>query len=159
MARASIEDPLKAFRYRVLIDGMTRAGFTEVNGLKRQTDKIEYREGGMNETPQKSAGLTKYPDVTLVRGQIIGSSRGGDTDLIDWANDVHQVSVQGSASNYRRDLTIEQYNALNVRACYWTVYECWVSESVPMSDLKAANSDNSYETVVICHEGYEFNAG
>lgn len=159
MARASIEDPIKAFRYRVLIDGMARAGFTEVKGLKKDTDKVEYREGGMNETPQKSAGLTKYPDITLVRGQIMGSSRGGDTDLIDWANDVHSVAVQGTASNYRRDLTIEQYNALNQRACYWTVTEAWVTSSVPMSDLSATNSENSYETIVLAHEGYEFTQG
>lgn len=159
MGRAAIEDPLKIFRYRVLIDGFARAAFTEVNGLKRQTDVIEYREGGMNETPQKSAGLTKYPNITLVRGQVMGSSRGGDTDLNDWAAEVHKVSTQGTASNYRREVTIEQYNSVNTRACYWTIYECFVAESVPMSDLKAMSSDNSYETVSLAHEGYDFHLG
>jgi len=159
MARASVEDPLKVFRFRVLIDNVARAGFSEVNGLKKQTEKSEYREGGMNETKQKSAGLTTYPDVTLVRGQILGSTRGGDTDLIDWAKEVHQVAVQGNAANYRREVTIEQYTSVNTRACYWTLTECWVCESVPMSDLKAVSSDNSYETVTLCHEGYDFVQG
>lgn len=159
MARAAIEDPLKVFRFRVLIDGFARAGFSSVSGLKRTTEKAEYREGGMNETKQKSAGLTDYGDITLKRGQIIGSSRGGDSDIIDWAELVHDVAIGGNAANYRKDFTIEQYNSLNDRACYWEVYDAWITDATFMSDMSADSSDNSYEEITLANEGHKYFPG
>ena len=155
MGRASVEDPLKVFRYRVEIDGVARAGFTEVNGLERETDVAEYREGGMPETPQKSAGISKFPDITLKRGQIVGSSRGGDDDLINWSDEVHDVAAGGNGENYRRDLDIIQFNSLNVEVRRWRVFNAWPRRSKPMSDLNGTSSDNSFEEVVLCHEGYK----
>jgi phage tail-like protein len=154
MARASVEDPLKVFRFRIEIDGFVRAGFTECAGLKRTTDIAEYREGGMNETPQKSAGLSKFDNITLKRGQIIGSQRGGDDDFKAWARDVQDVTVLGNGLNYRRDFDIVQFNSLNIEVARWTITNAFPVEFVPMSDLNGTSSDNSVETLVIAHEGF-----
>lgn len=155
MARASIEDPLKVFRFRVVVDGFVRAGFSEVNGFERDTEEASYREGAFNETKQKSAGLTNFGDITLKRGQIVGSQRGGDDDMIQWAGMVFDVASSGNASNYRKDLDIEQYSAANVRVRVWRVYECWIKKFKPMSDLKADASENSYEEITLAHEGWD----
>lgn len=155
MARASVEDPLKVFRFRVIVDGFVRAGFSEVAGFDRTTEEAKYREGGFNETVQKSAGLTEFPDITMRRGQIVGSSRGGDDDFINWAASVFDVASAGNATNYRKDLDIEQYSATNVRARVWRVYNCWPRGFKPTSDMKADGNDNSIEELKVANEGWE----
>lgn len=113
----------------------------------------------MNETPQKSASLSKYDDITLKRGQIFGSSRGGDTDVQDWCAQVHTVATQGTGPNYRKDITIEQYGNTNQRVCYWPIYESWPSACKPASDFNGLGTDNSYEEITVTHEGYDFFVG
>lgn len=155
MARTSIEDPLKNFRFRVEVDGISRAGFSEVSGLQRETDVVEYREGGSNETPQKSAGLSKFADITLDRGQIIGSNQGGDDDFYNWAQDVHDTATGGNSLQYRKDLDIVQYNSLNVEVRRWTIEQAWPKLYKPFSDLQGLGTENSIERLVIAHEGFD----
>lgn len=155
MARGSLEDPLKDFRYRVKVDNFVRAGFTEVTGLDRETEVVKYREGGFNETPQNSAGLTTFPILTLKRGLIVGSSRGGDDDFLNWSQQVFDVASAGNAINYRRDLDIELYNATNVRARVFRVYNSWPAGFKPFGDLKGQGNDNLIEELRLSHEGWE----
>lgn len=154
MSRSSNEDPLKAFRFRIVIDGFARAGFSEASGLERNTEEVKYREGGGNETPEKSAGLTEFSDIVLKRGQIIGSQRGGDDDFINWCQDVHDVASQGTAENYRRDFDIEQYNSQNVRVRTWRITNAWPKRFKPFSDLKGDANENSIEEMTLGHEGF-----
>lgn len=155
MPRAAIEDPLKVFRFRIEIDNIQRAGFTDVTGLERETDVVEYREGGFNETPQKSAGLSKFPDLTFKRGQIVGSDRGGDDDLVEWVEQVHNVASGGNEAQYRRDFDVVQFNALNEEVRRWKVYQAFPRRYKPFSDFNAQSSDNSYEEIVVAHEGWQ----
>lgn len=155
MARSSVEDPLKNFRFRVEVDGIARAGFSLVEGLQRETEVIEYREGGQNETAQKSAGLSSFPNVTLERGQILQSTRGGDDDFYNWAQDVHDVAAGGNALQYRRDLDIVQYNSLNVEVRRWTILNAWPTVFKPFSDLNGLGNENSIERLVLAHEGFD----
>jgi phage tail-like protein len=155
MARASIEDPIKVFRFRVVIDGFVRFGFTDVTGLNKETEEAKYREGTMPTTPQKSSGLTNFGDITLKRGQIIGSSQGGDTDMIDWSDSVANLAASTGNNNYRKDLEIEQYNALNVKVRVWRVTQAWPKNFKPMSDLSGTSSDNSMEELILANEGFE----
>jgi phage tail-like protein len=158
MARASVEDPLKIFRFRIEVDGMARAGFSEMTGLARSTDVAEYREGGMNETPQKSAGLSKFSDLTLKRGQILGSSRGGDDDFIVWATQVHDVAVGGNAAVYRRDLDVVQFDSSNQEVRRWRILNAFPNSYKAYGDLNGSSSDNSMEELVLAYEGFELAA-
>ena len=159
MARASVEDPIKVFRYQIEIDGFIRAGFSEVTGLVKETDVVEYREGGQNETPQKSAGLTKFPDLTFKRGQIFGSLRGGDNDFYDWAQQVHDVAAGGNAANYRRDIEVVQYSSSNLEIRRWRLSQCWPRSFKASSDLAGLTSDNSIEEIIVTYEGFELVGG
>ena len=42
---ANINYPYRVFRYRVEIDGINRASFSEVSGMSASIDAVEYREG------------------------------------------------------------------------------------------------------------------
>jgi phage tail-like protein len=155
MARAAVEDPLKAFRYRAVVTGFVRAGFSEINGIDRTTEEAKYREGGYNETVRKSAGLTDFPDITLKRGQLVGAQVGGDFDMVNWASLVFDVASVGNAANYRIDITVQQYSATNTLARAWTIYECWPKGFKPLSDLKGEGNENSFEELKLANEGWE----
>src|SRR6476659_8089864 len=64
--------PLPKFHFQVDWGG-TRLGFTEVSGLEFETEVIEYREGSSKTyNKSKQPGLTKFSNVTLKRGVVIG---------------------------------------------------------------------------------------
>ncbi len=60
-------DPYKSFNFRVEIDGIAHAAFSEVTGLESETAVIEYRAGGEN-VVRKLPGLTKFGNIVLRRG-------------------------------------------------------------------------------------------
>jgi len=155
MARASIEDPLKVFRFRIFVDKFVRAGATRVTGLNLTTEVIGYREGGDNDIKKKSAGLTESDDIVFSRGQIVGSVEGGDTDYEDWSKEVFDVAAGGNAANYRKDFDLKMYNAQNVAARTFRVYNAFPKGYKPMSDLDAEKSENSFETLTLANEGWE----
>src|SRR5699024_12282947 len=75
----AINYPYRVFRYQVEIDGISRAGFSEVSGMNATIDAVEYREGDdLRNTPRKLAGLTKFGNVTLRWGVS------DDADFLDW---------------------------------------------------------------------------
>jgi phage tail-like protein len=60
-------DPYKNFNFRVEIDNITLAGFSECTGLSSEVKVIEYREGG-DFSVRKLPGLAKYGNIILKRG-------------------------------------------------------------------------------------------
>ncbi len=68
MASGARNDPYGQFNFLIEIDGITRAGFSEVSGLTTDTNVIEYREGDEVTTVRKLAGLIKYTNIVLKRG-------------------------------------------------------------------------------------------
>jgi len=49
MTTATKPDPYASFRFRVEIDGITEAQFSDVTGLSLETDVEPYEEGGIND--------------------------------------------------------------------------------------------------------------
>ena len=154
MARATVEDPLKVFRFKIVVDGFQRAGAAEFGPLDRNTEMIKYREGGFNDTVQKSPGLTEFPDVTYKRGLLVGSSRGGDDDFDTWAQQTFNTAAQGNADKPRKDLTTNQYRANNTIGRAWNLFECLPAGYKPASTMKADANENSYEELKISYEGW-----
>lgn len=156
MARASIEDPLKVFRFTANITNFARSSFSEISGIDMSITVERYREGGFNETAQKSAGQAEFPDVTFTRGQIFSVQRGdgSDLDMINWMNMIYQVTTIGNAINYRQDITVSQYSANNTLAREWTLVEAWPCGFKPLTELKGMGNENSYESMKIAHEGW-----
>ncbi len=73
--------PPWSFYYRVVFGGSkepNEARFQTVSGLSVEYDTEEFREGGENRFVHKLPVRTKYSDLVLKRGMLVGS------DTVDW---------------------------------------------------------------------------
>src|SRR5215471_1306603 len=85
------QDPLTNFRYRLEIDGVTIAGFSEVSIAETTIDAVDYREGTDPPHVRKLSGLTKYGNITLKWGLSVGANA---LDLFKWHADVSAGQVK-----------------------------------------------------------------
>ena len=84
-------DPLRNFRYRLEIDNITQAGFSEVAIAETTIDAVDYREGTDPPHVRKLSGLTKYGNITLKWGLTTG---GNALELFRWHNDVSAGQIK-----------------------------------------------------------------
>lgn len=134
------KDPLRNFRFRLEIDGIQQAGFSEVSGFDVTVDPIEYREGNEPTHVRKLTGLTKYGNITMKWG-IIDSM-----ELHNW----HRQIVDGDIQ--RKNIAIIVVNESGEDKARFEIVEAWPSKYDPM-DLNAKGNDVSIETLEICNEG------
>jgi phage tail-like protein len=147
-------DPYKNFRFLVYF-GTSKdpvAGVTKVTGLKRSSDVIEHKEAGSG-IIRKGLGRTKYDPITLERGVT------HDDDFEQWAN-AAQVLDNGhpvqSLKDLRKDtIRIELLNEAGQVVQRYTLYNCWVSEYQPLSDMDAGGNGVAIEHIKVEHEGWE----
>src|SRR4026208_179316 len=92
-------DPLRNFRYRLEIDSITQAGFSEVAIAETTIDAVDYREGTDPPHVRKLSGLTKYGNITLKWGMSTGQ---GKLDLFKWHKDISA----GQVLTQRKEVTI-----------------------------------------------------
>jgi phage tail-like protein len=133
-------DPLRNMRFRLEIDGITQAGFSEVSGFDITVDPIDYREGNEPTHVRKLPGLTKYGNVTLKWG-ITDS-----TELFDW----HRRIVDGTIE--RKNLAIVVIDEGGKDKARFEVVEAWPTKYDPM-DLNAKGNDVAIETLELVNEG------
>jgi len=126
MARPSISDPLRNFKFRVTIEptnstlagimeGVSTLGFSVVSGLTVQNEMIAYREGGMNTHPHKMVGQSDYGPVTLTKGVFSDQSH-----LYKWQKFLHTWSQGGISpvengstagnNDYRCDVLVQVFD-------------------------------------------------
>jgi phage tail-like protein len=134
------KDPLRNFRFRVEIDGIQQAGFSEVTGFDATVDAIDYREGADPTHVRKLPGLTKYGNVTLKWGVTDSKA------LYEW----HRQIVDGNIQ--RKNIAIVVLNEAGQDTGRWEIVEAWPSKYDPM-DLNAKGNDVSIEMLEIAHEG------
>ena len=58
-------DPVRNFRFRLEIDGIQAAAFSDVAIAETMTEPIDYREGTDPMHVRKLSGLTKFGNITL----------------------------------------------------------------------------------------------
>ena len=138
------QDPLRNFRFRVEIDGIQAAGFSEVFIEPTTTDVIEYREGTDPTHVRKLPGLTKFGNVTLKRG--VSAS----LELFNW----HQQVVQGQISNARRSVVIVVLDEAGHDVARFHVSEAWPIKYDP-GNLNAQGNDVFIESLELANEGIE----
>lgn len=142
-------DPYRNFKFEVEIDGFVRAGFSKVTGLKHTVEKIEYREGGENETMRKLPGQSSFDDIVLERGSS------NDSDFIDWIEQVFTLDkaegIQGN-EEFRKTPVIYLKDKAGNRVKKWTIYRAWPSEKAS-PDLDASANDVAIESLTLANEG------
>ena len=133
-------DPLRNFRFRLEIDGIQQAGFSEVSGFDITIDPIDYREGNEPTHVRKLTGLTKYGNVTLKWGVT------DSTELYDW----HRQIVDGDIQ--RKNVAIVVVDEAGQDKARWAIAEAWPTKYDPV-DLNAKGNDIAIETLELSNEG------
>ena len=132
-------NPYHGYNFLVEIDGITQAGFLEVDGLDSSTDPIEYREGSDPMHMRKLPGMTKNSPITLKRG-ITDSDQ-----LWKWRKSVTSGKAQ------RKNGSIILLDATGQEKIRWNFLNAWPSKwSGPA--LNATNNAVAIETLEITHE-------
>lgn len=133
-------DPYRGFRFRIEIDGISAAHFSEVSGLQVETETEPYEEGGVNDFVHQLPKRTKYPHITLKRGIT-------DVDTLwKW----HQDVVSGKFK--RKNGSIILLNEAGEDTWRWNFTNAFpVKWSGP--DLKADSSTVGFETIELAHNG------
>jgi phage tail-like protein len=137
-------DPLSNYRFRVEIDGVAAASFSEVSIEPTTTAVIEYREGGDPTHVRKLPGLTRFGNVILKRGVT------ASLDLVNW----HLQVVRGPVSNVRRNLSIVVLDADGQDLARFNVVNAWPVKYDP-GDLNAEGNDVFIELLELVNEGIE----
>lgn len=139
---ADSRHPLRNFRFRLEIDGLEVAGFSEVSGFDASIDVVEYREGDHVTTPRKLPGLTKYGNITLKWG--ISDSM----VLYEWLKGISDGQIE------RKTVTLTAIDEAGDDAASWRLIEAWpVKYNAP--DFNGLGSEVAIETLEIAHEGLE----
>ncbi|MGW2250056.1 phage tail protein [Kitasatospora sp. NPDC001660] len=154
-SRTKRRDPYKNFRFRVKFGGGTDyiAGVTKVTGFKRSTEVIKHRSGGDPATSSKLPGRTEYDAITLERGVT------GDKVFEQWANRVWSLTNSGgglesSLKDFRRDIIVDVFNEAGQKVLSYQVFNCWVSEYQPVSDLDANANAVAIQHIRLENEGW-----
>jgi phage tail-like protein len=137
------DDPYKNFNFRVEIDGITLAGFSEVSGLEIETAVIEYRVLGASAGEvHKLPGLTKYANLVLRRGIT------QNAELWNWRKAVD------AGTDYRRNGSIVLLDDEGTEVVRWNFFNGWIAKwQGPL--LNARGNEVAIEAIEIAHEGLE----
>ena len=135
-------DPFASFNFRVVIDGVTVAGFSEVSGLTTETDAIEYRTGSEINHVRKMPGLAKSSNITLKRGYT------SDRSLWEW----RKLVIQGKTQ--RQSGSIVLLNQAREPALTWKFTEGWPRKWEGPS-FNSKNNEVAIETLEIVCETIE----
>jgi phage tail-like protein len=136
----SRNDPFAAFNFRVEIEGVTVAGFSECSGLSTESDVIEYREGKEGLTNRKLPGLDKYSNISLKRGYTLS------TELWTW----RKQTIDGKTQ--RRSGSIVLRDEAGNDAMRWNFREGWCRK-LDGPTFNAKTNEVAIEVMEIAHEG------
>ncbi len=140
-------DPLRNFRYRLEIDSITQAGFSEVAIAETTIDAVDYREGTDPSHVRKLSGLTKYGNITLKWGLTVG---GTALDLFKW----HAEVSAGQIKDKRKKVVIVVQDEAGVDAARFVISDAWPIKYDP-SDLNAKGNEVMIELLELANEGIE----
>lgn len=138
------QDPLRKFRFRLEIDGLEQAAFSEVAIGDTASDPIEYREGDEATTVRKLSGLTKFANVTLKWG-ITDSM-----ELAEW----HRLIVDGATlqEEIRKTVVIRMQNERGDDSAAFEITRAWPAKYDP-SDLNATGNEVAIDSLELANEG------
>jgi phage tail-like protein len=134
-------DPFRAYNFKLSINNITEAHFTEVSGLGVRIERISYREAGNNSIVRAIPGRVAYSAVTLRFGLS------GSGEMWEWL----MTAVQGKVR--RRNVSIIMLDpAGETEVLRWNLDNAW-PEEWHGAPLDAMSRELAIETLVLAHEG------
>lgn len=141
MATGERIDPFRTFNFRVEIDGMTVASFSECSGLTSEGDAVDYREGtDIPLTVRKLTGLRKYTNIVLKRGYSTND------ELWSWFRNI----ANGIAD--RRNGAIILLDEERNDVMRWSFENAWINK-IEAPTFNATANEVAIESVELVHEG------
>lgn len=133
-------DPYRNYRFTVEIDSLIVGGFSEVTGLERELETVEYNEGGLNAYTHRFPDRMTTPNLTLKRGLT-------DSDTFwGWIQDVKNGVVE------RKNGRILVLNSVGEESWGWEFVDAYpVRWSGP--ELRADQGAVAFESVELVHNG------
>lgn len=137
-------DPVRNFRFRLEIDGLQAAAFSEATIADTVTEPIDYREGTDPMHVRKLSGLTKFGNITLKRG-ITDS-----LEIYNW----HKAIIAGQIQSNRKQVAIVVVDEAGTDKARFVVSEAWPTKYDP-SALNAKGNEVLIELLELVNEGIE----
>lgn len=141
---SSRKDPYLNYNFLVEIDGITRAGFSEVVMPEGAIEVIEYREGhDRGSSARKLPGRLRYSNLILKWGAA--ESR----ELFDWWL---QAAISGAP--VRRNIAVVLLDGSGQPLQRWAIANAWPVKYIPAS-FNALGDDVAIEQIELALEGFE----
>lgn len=141
MANGKRTDPWRGYNFKVELDGISRNGFRECQGLDATTEAVEYRDGNeKGNIARKLTGLNKHGNITLKWGIT------DDHSLWDW----RKTAIEGKTE--RKNGSIVLMDEAGEEKVRWNFVNGWATGWTGPS-FNATASEVAIETLVIVHEG------
>ncbi len=115
----TFQEPLRAFRFLVELDGVKSAvaAFTGFSGIQMEVDTIQARAGDDSRGVQEYIPtVTRFAPVTLTKGIV------GDDDFLSWLFSAAAGPYDGVQSISSRTLNIVALDDKGDRGVTWTLY-------------------------------------
>lgn len=143
MSKSEFSDLYGVHRFKVEIEGLHVAGFSEVDGLSIEVETIPYKEGGVNSFAHHFPVAVKYEPITLKRG----FSNANFVDrLWDWYLDYTRGKI------VKKDGSIILQDRSGSEICRWNFFQAQpVSWHGP--SFNSISSDIAIESFQLVHEG------
>jgi phage tail-like protein len=129
---------IQNFRFRVEIDGIIQAGFSEVIMPDVKVETIEYREGTEPTHFRKLSGLTKYGNIVLKWGIT------DNMELYNWLESVKNIGASGNRKNMAIILADDQGN----NRMQWNIIQAW-PVNYRITNLNAQTSEIAIEMIEV----------
>jgi phage tail-like protein len=142
------DDPYSALFFQLVVQGISNngssfsAGFTEISGLEREINAIEYRNGNEDLTVRKIPGLKTVTNITCKRGAT------GDVEFWNWI----KSGLDGNVDRREGSIIMTDENQQEVMR--WNFSRGWPCKYTGPS-FNAANNEIAFETAEICVEELE----
>jgi phage tail-like protein len=137
-------DPYRNYRYRLEIESIQIAGFSQVTIADSTSNPIEYREGTDPNTVRKLSGIVQYGDISLVRGMT------STLDLYKWYTTIATLGTD--AAGARKNVSIILVGDDGKDTARWNVILAWPKDYKP-GQLDAKGSEVLLETIDLANEG------
>ncbi len=142
--------PIPKFRFQVEFDvdgSPVRAGFTEVSGLDKETELIEYREGSDDSKYKRNIlGLNKASRVTLKRGVFNDDSK---LQFYNWWSKTIDKQTTEAA---QKEVTIKLLDEIGEPVIAWKLNKA-IAVKMQSTDLKSDGNEIAIESLELAHEG------
>ncbi len=133
-------DPLRAFNFKLEVQGVTEAHFMQCVGLGVDIESISYREAGNSQLVHRLPGRRTYPDVTLCWGLT------ASTGMWEWLLQIVDGDVQ------RKNVSVVVLDTDGTtEATRWDLENTWPC-SWRGSPLDALCSECAIEKMTLCCE-------